>query len=95
MDREAAGIGLTVFLVVMLVIGGVFLVSYRSDSSVAELTENYDLPAELSGCRVYSLSPKGLGQTLYVVVRDGSPAATLWKTGDSKNRRLVSVGTPE
>ena len=58
-----------------------------------DITDSYQLPAELAGCKVYRLDGSGPERTLYVVVRDGRPVVTGCDDG-GKNALKVEVATP-
>lgn len=93
-DRELIGIIGGVVLVFAALFGLIYFMSYRHEPVRVDLTDAYEMPPELAGSRVYRLSPKGTGQTLYVVTKDDVPMATSWNDGSGKNQHRVEVVTP-
>ena len=80
-------------VVVVLIIAGVAF-SFAlagSNQSTRDVTSRYSIPDELAGCRVYRLVPRGFGQTLYVVSRDGTPEAVRFDEQHGKTTRPVVV----
>ena len=93
-DKELIGIIGGVILAFAAIFGLVYFASYRHEPVKVDLTDSYAMPPELAGSRVYRLSPKGTGQTLYVVTKDDEPRATSWDEQHGKNRYRVEVVTP-
>lgn len=93
-DRELIGIIGGVILVFAALFGLVYFAHYRHEPVKVDLTDSYAMPPELAGSRVYRLSPKGTGQTLYVVTKDDEPTATSWAAQSGKSRYRVEVVTP-
>lgn len=93
-DREAIGICGGAVAVLGALFAAIFISSYRHEPVKVDLTDTYAMPPELAGSRVYRLSPKGTGQTLYVVTKDDEPTATSWDEQHGKNRYRLEVVTP-
>ncbi len=92
-DREALGIVGGVLLAVAVLVGSLIYASYRPVADAVAAT-SYAMPPELEGAKVYVLRPKGNGQWLYVVVRDGQPLATAWEERHGKTTSQHIVETP-
>jgi hypothetical protein len=93
-DREFLGIIGGVIIVFAALMGLVYFEAYRPEPAKVDLTDSYAMPPELAGSRVYRLSPKGTGRTLYVVTKDDEPAATAWNEQSGKHTHRVEVVTP-
>lgn len=68
-----------------------FLATTGQNQSTCDITSSYDLPVELSGCKVHRITPAGFGTTLYVISRDGDPQSVEWDEhhGKTHTRRRV------
>lgn len=80
-DKELVAQICCLIAVIGLVVGGVVYMTKRLEPSTDDLTGQYELPPELSGCHVYRLLPKGHGTWLYVVTDGDRPVATTWIEG--------------
>lgn len=48
------------------------------NQDTSDITAEYAIPPDLAGCRVHRMIPRGFGQTIYVISRDGEPVAAEW-----------------
>lgn len=55
----------------------VFAVTARTDPAVQDLTAQYAIENVLPGHKVFCVAPKGHGQPLFVIVRDGEAVSTM------------------
>jgi hypothetical protein len=80
-------------ILVFVVVLGTLIYAGHNTTAEAVASPAYAMPPELEGAKVYILRPKGYGQRLYVVVRDGQPLATAWneKSGKSTTQHIVET----
>lgn len=83
--------GLVVFVIVLIIGLIVALPAAGVLQCSSDVTDQYIMPDELSGCRIYRMVPAGYGQTLYAISRGGEPVAVEFSHGGKQAMRTAVV----